>query len=113
MAAHSSILAWRIPWAEESVRLQSRAHKESVMTERLTHTHTHTHTVWMLSLSSCDFRKKFFPGFQVSVRKGVFLGAVRSCSPPGVQTLPVHRASVFQSPPSPSLLIILRLIVTL
>ena len=23
MAAHSSILAWRIPWSEESVRLQS------------------------------------------------------------------------------------------
>ena len=41
---HSSILAWKIPWTEEPVRLQSRAHKESVMTERLTHTHTHTHT---------------------------------------------------------------------
>ena len=67
----------------------------------------------MLSLSSCDFRKKFFPGFQVSVRKGVFLGAVRSCGPAGVQTLPVHRANVFQSPLPPSLLIILRLIVTL
>ena len=79
------------------------------MTEQL----THTHTVCMLSLSSCDFRKKFFPGFQVSVRKGVFLGAVRSCGPAGVQTLPVHRANVFQSPLPPSLLIILRLIVTL
>jgi len=24
MATHSSILAWRIPWTEESLRLQSR-----------------------------------------------------------------------------------------
>ena len=35
MAAHSSILAWRIPWTEEPGRLQSTGHKESDMTERL------------------------------------------------------------------------------
>ena len=38
MATHSSILAWRIPWTEESGRLQS-VHggcKESDMTEQLT-----------------------------------------------------------------------------
>ena len=29
MAAHSSILAWRIPWTEEPGGLQSRGHKES------------------------------------------------------------------------------------
>ena len=34
MATHSSIFAWRIPWTEES------GHKESDMTEQLTHTHT-------------------------------------------------------------------------
>jgi len=28
MATHSSILAWRIPWAEEPCRLQSMGHKE-------------------------------------------------------------------------------------
>ena len=39
MATHSSILAWKIPWTEESGRLQSVGHKESDMTERLTHTH--------------------------------------------------------------------------
>jgi len=27
MAAHSSILAWRIPWTEEPGRLQSMGHK--------------------------------------------------------------------------------------
>ena len=57
MAAHSRILAWRIPWTEEPGRLQSTGSQESDTTERLTlhyreftgvgaacHTHTHTHT---------------------------------------------------------------------
>ena len=35
MAIHSSILAWRIPWAEESDRLQFMGGKESDRTERL------------------------------------------------------------------------------
>ena len=34
MATHSSILAWRIPWTEKP----SGLHKESDMTEQLTHT---------------------------------------------------------------------------
>ena len=34
MATHSSILAWKIPWTEESGRL--RGHKESDMTEEVT-----------------------------------------------------------------------------
>jgi len=33
MATHSSILAWNIPWTEESGRLQSRGCKESDTTE--------------------------------------------------------------------------------
>ena len=44
MAAHSNILAWRIPWTEEPGGLQSVGCKESDMTKQLTHTHTHTHT---------------------------------------------------------------------
>ena len=39
MAPHNSILAWEIPWTEEPGGLSPRAHKESDMTERLTHTH--------------------------------------------------------------------------
>ena len=35
MAAHSSTLAWRIPWMEELGGLQSKGHKESDMNERL------------------------------------------------------------------------------
>ena len=35
MAAHSSILAWRIPWTEEPGGLQSRGRRESDMTELL------------------------------------------------------------------------------
>ena len=36
MATHSSILAWRIPWAEEPGRLQSMELQESDTNERLT-----------------------------------------------------------------------------
>ena len=32
---HSSILAWRIPWAESLVGYRPRGHKESDMTEQL------------------------------------------------------------------------------
>ena len=35
MAPHSSTLAWKIPWTEESGGLQSWGRKESDMTERL------------------------------------------------------------------------------
>ena len=35
MAAHSGILAWRIPWMEELGGLQSMGRKESDMTEQL------------------------------------------------------------------------------
>ena len=37
MATHSSILTWRIPWAEEPSRLQSMGSQESDMTQRLNH----------------------------------------------------------------------------
>ena len=33
MAMHSSILAWEIPWTEQSAGLQSKGRKESDMTE--------------------------------------------------------------------------------
>ena len=35
MATHSSIFAWKIPWMEEPVRLQSMGSKELDTTERL------------------------------------------------------------------------------
>ena len=38
-ATHSSILAYRIPCTEVPGQLQSMGHKESDMTDRLTHTH--------------------------------------------------------------------------
>ena len=41
MAIHSCILAWTIPWIE-SVGYSQQGHKESDMTECLTHTHTQT-----------------------------------------------------------------------
>ena len=34
MATHSSILAWRIPWMEETGRLYPQGRKELDMTER-------------------------------------------------------------------------------
>ena len=39
MGAHSSILAWKIPWMAEPCGLQSMGHKELDMTEPPTHTH--------------------------------------------------------------------------
>jgi len=36
MAIHSSILAWRIPWAEEPGKLQSMGCKELDKTEQIT-----------------------------------------------------------------------------
>ena len=42
MATCFSILAWEIPWAKESGRLQSQSPQESDMTEQLTmHTSTY------------------------------------------------------------------------
>ena len=35
MATHSSTLAWKIPWTEETGRLKSMVHEESDTTERL------------------------------------------------------------------------------
>ena len=35
VAAHSSILAWRIPWTEEAVKLQSTGLQRVDITERL------------------------------------------------------------------------------
>ena len=37
MATHSSILAWRIPWAEEPGSLHPMGFQESDMTEQLHH----------------------------------------------------------------------------
>ena len=43
MATHSSILAWRIPWAEEPGGLQCME-SQRVGHDWATNTHTHTHT---------------------------------------------------------------------
>ena len=41
METHSSVLAWRIPWTEESDRLQSmQSQRESDMTEATERAHT-------------------------------------------------------------------------
>ena len=37
MATHSSILAWKIPWTEESGGVQSMGCKEPDMTEHMAH----------------------------------------------------------------------------
>ena len=39
MAPNSSILAWEIPWTEETSRATVHGIKELDTTERLTHTH--------------------------------------------------------------------------
>ena len=47
MAAHSSILAWRIPWTEEPGRLQSIGLKDSDATE---HSTAQKETISLLSV---------------------------------------------------------------
>ena len=39
MATHSRILAWRIPWTEESGGLQSTGSQKSDMTEQISTAH--------------------------------------------------------------------------
>ena len=46
LTAHSSILAWRIPWTEEPDRLQFMELKESDLTERLTHSSRYCASFW-------------------------------------------------------------------
>ena len=41
ITTHYSILAWRVPWTVEPVRLQSMGSQSGT---QLHHTHTHTHT---------------------------------------------------------------------
>ena len=50
IATHSSILAWKIPWTEESSGLLSRQYKGLGMTECI-HAHTQTHNL-ILHLTS-------------------------------------------------------------
>ena len=48
MATHASILAWRIPWTEEPGGCSPCGHRESNMTERLTHIYIlkHDPKIW-------------------------------------------------------------------
>ena len=48
MAAHSSILTWRIPWTEEPGGLQSMGSQRVDTTDWLTHTHIYIHTHTMV-----------------------------------------------------------------
>ena len=57
MAAHSSILAWKILWTEEIGGYSPWSCKESDTTEHDYHTHTHTHTHYSLFL--CIYLKFF------------------------------------------------------
>ena len=65
MATHYSILAWRIPWAEEPGRLHTvHGVAELGTTEGLTHTHTHTHTLSFHSpalISACHEAHSYVP----------------------------------------------------
>jgi len=55
MATHSSILAWKTPWAEEPGGLQSMGSQKSwtwLNVHAHTHTHTHTHKDQHILISS-------------------------------------------------------------
>ena len=44
MATHSSILTWKIPWAEEPGGLQSMEPQSQMQLNDETHARAHTHT---------------------------------------------------------------------
>ena len=46
LATHSSILAWEIPWTEQSVRLQCMGSQESDMAQQLSHHHREMNKVF-------------------------------------------------------------------
>ena len=64
MATHSSILAWRIPWTEETGRLQSMGSQKSQTWLKQLSMHTHSqlgiwyHLVMKIYLWICIFDKK-------------------------------------------------------
>ena len=75
MATHSSILAWRIPWTEESGRLSSRGRKESDTTERLsTHQKATKESSWPGGDTprprSGVVAERSYPASEVSVSRG-------------------------------------------
>ena len=47
MTTHTSILAWKIPWAEEPDGLQSMGSQSWIWLSTHTCTHTHIHTHWL------------------------------------------------------------------
>ena len=55
MATYSSILVWKIPWTEESDRLQSVGSQR--VEHDLAHTHTHTHRVIEMKIPISASRK--------------------------------------------------------
>ena len=61
MATHSSILAWKIPWMEESDRLQSWGRKESDKTEQL---HFHFPKGWFPQLFVHWAQRSAFSGVE-------------------------------------------------
>ena len=59
MTPLSSILAWKIPWAEEPGRLHGVAMSQTRLSDQAhTHTHTHTHTYTHTLESSCEDVRK-------------------------------------------------------
>ena len=58
MVNHSSILAWKIPWAEELGELQSMGPQRNRVTK--THTHTHTHNNYNKEVSAKHKGKRVY-----------------------------------------------------
>ena len=76
MAAHCSILAWRIPWTEEPGRIQSMGSQRirpdwSNLLRTRAHTHTHTQKNYFVLISRNW--KIFFTGFILSDDQLVYL----------------------------------------
>ena len=72
MAAHSSILAWRIPWTEEPGDLQSWGGKESDMTEQLTlslFSYHYLYPHWSPDFSNLNFLNYIYSLKKISIEE--------------------------------------------
>ena len=92
MAIHSSILAWEIPWTEESGGLQSMGLQRGGHDWARTHVHTHTHTHTHLEYFSC------LPS--LSSPKSTLLLLLLLCHFSSVRLCATPETAAHQAPPS-------------
>ena len=104
MATHSSILAWRIPWTEESDRLQSMGSQELDTTWRLNQpTNDILLILCIKQITSENLLQSKMSGVMECVSHSVVSNSVTPyCSPPGSSVHGILQARYLSGLPFPS-----------